>query len=121
MTRTAISDLSAEQLVDRFTSIALAQDEAINNDENSKYNRLFGEMHNLKEELKRRDQRRLLLPLLLHGNAQVRLKSAIALLAVDREASLNALQTISDRNEYPQAADARGMIEAVAEGRYLPT
>jgi hypothetical protein len=123
MTRKKYSELSAEQLVQQFTAIAMAQDEAMLDDRNSKYNRLFDEMELVRSELMQRDgdQRSLLLPLLMHPNAQVRLKSAITLLAVDRGAALSALQKISDNNEYPQAANARGMLRAVAEGRYQPS
>jgi Domain of unknown function (DUF2019) len=123
MTRKKYSELSAKQLVEQFKAIALAQDEAMLDERNSVFNRLFDEMELVRAELLRRDgdQRSLLMPLLMHPNAQVRLKSAITLLAVDRGAALTALQTISDNNEYPQAANARGMLRAIAEGRYLPT
>ena len=123
MTQKPIADLKLDELVRRFEEITLAQDEAINNDDNSKYNRLFKEMDLLRVELKRRDgdQRRLLLALLEHANAQVRLMAAIATLANDRQGALKAFKYISDNNEYPQAADARGMMSAVAEGRYQPT
>ena len=123
MTRSAPTNMSAKELVDRFLAIALAQDEALLNDEYAKYNRLYEEMDLVKVELKSRkgDQRRLLLPLLQHPNAQVRLKAGIATLAIDRAAALATLQRISDQNEYPQAANARGMIEAVAEGSYKPS
>jgi len=66
------------------------------------------------------DQRRALLPLFLHPNAQVRLKAATATLALAPEAARQTLQIISDRQEYPQAADARGMMRAVDKGRYVP-
>jgi hypothetical protein len=123
MTRTSISVLNVEQLVERFVSKSMAQDEAINDDQNSIYNHLFDEMELVRSELKQRngDQRHLLLPFLLHPNAQERLKSAITLLAVDRAAALSALQTISDNNEYPQAGNARFMLDALADGSYLPS
>jgi hypothetical protein len=56
----------------------------------------------------------------LHPNAQVRLKAATATLAVAPEAARQTLQIISDRQEYPQAADARGMMRAVDKGTYVP-
>jgi Domain of unknown function (DUF2019) len=123
MNRNEIPNLNVEQLVAKFKSIALAQDEAINDDQNTKYNQLFDEMELVRSELKQRngDQRHLLLPLLLHPNAQVRLKSAVTLLAVDRAAAFSALQTISDNNEYPQAGNARFMLDALADGSYLPS
>jgi hypothetical protein len=64
--------------------------------------------------------RRALIPLLEHPNPQVRLKSAITTLALAPEAARRALQIISDRNEYPQAADARGMMSDLDEGRFIP-
>jgi len=115
--------MSIEELVMRFEAIALEQDDAISNDENGKYNRLFREMDTLKQELKRRDgdQRRALLPLLKHRNMQVRLKAAIATLAVDAAAARQSLQQISDSNIYPEAADARGMMTAIDDGTYVPS
>jgi hypothetical protein len=56
-----------------------------------------------------------------HPNAQVRLTSAIETLALEPIESRRVLQSISDRNEYPQAANARGMMMALDEGRYTPT
>jgi hypothetical protein len=118
-----LQTLSLDQLADRFVRIALAQDGAISNDDNKEYRRLYFEMNDIEDELKRRDgdQRKVLLPLLKHGNGQVRLKAAIALLAVDPTSARTALQEISNADEYPQAADARGMMSAIDEGRYVPS
>ncbi|HUU66071.1 MAG TPA: DUF2019 domain-containing protein [Methyloceanibacter sp.] len=80
-------------------------------------------MKSIEAELKRHDgdQRLALLSLLSHPNPQIRLKAAIATLAVAPDEAREALQNISDRNEYPQAADARGMMEALDDGSYKPT
>lgn len=123
MTSATLKRLSVEELVEQFLSMALAQDNALFDDKIAKYNRLFDRMEQVKEELKSRadDERRALLPLLEHSNAQVRLKAAIALLAVEPEAARAALQKISDANEYPQAARARSMMRALDEGRYVPS
>jgi hypothetical protein len=123
MTRRPLSEWSDEQLVERFQAIALEQDEAISSDRSRKYNVLYEEMLRVKEELKKRpgNPRRALLALLDHRNAQVRLKAAIHTLAVDRGRALAVLQAISDRNEYPQAADARGILRSLAEGSYTPS
>jgi hypothetical protein len=45
---------------------------------------------------------------------------AIALLKLEPETARAALQRIVDENDYPQAADARGMLSALDEGRYVP-
>lgn len=122
MKREKLNDLTVSQLVERFLALAIAQDEAELNSEIGKYNRLYGEMESVEAELKIRtgDQRKALLPLLNHRNAQVRYMASVATLAVDLQAARRALQIISDRNEYPQAANARGMIKALDEGRYIP-
>src|SRR4051794_29489504 len=114
-----LQDMSVTDLVERFVAIALAQDEALRWDEIGKYNRLYDQMEEVKAELKNRasDERHALLPLHTHPNAQVRLKAAIATLAVAPESAGLVLQAISDREEYPQAAYARGMLRALEEGR----
>src|SRR5882762_6457710 len=96
-------DMTVSQLVERFTSIAIAQDNALRLDEITKFNRLYDEMEAVEDALKSRngDQRRALLPLFLHPNAQVRLKAATATLALAPEAARQTLQIISDRQEYP--------------------
>ena len=101
----------------------LAQDKAMRIDDSATYNRLFRQMEVVEKELKahKGDQRQALLSLLDLPNAQVRLTSAIATLALAPEAARRALQIISDREEYPQAADARGMIRAVDEGSFVPS
>jgi hypothetical protein len=123
MKQANVEDMTAAQLVEYFTAIALAQDEAMRIDDNAAFKRLFFQMEAVEEELKGRkgDQRRALLRLLDHPNAQVRLKSAIATLALAPEAARQALQVISDRQEYPQAADARGMMRAVDDGTFTPS
>jgi hypothetical protein len=123
MKRGDVEAMSVDQLVEQFTAIAIDQDRAITQDDSAKFNKLFDRMEDVKRSLKSRegDQRPALAPLLKHRNAQVRLKAAIALLALEPEAARDALQKISDANEYPQAADARGMLRALDEGRYVPS
>jgi hypothetical protein len=118
-----VEGMTVTQLVEYFMAIALAQDKAMRIDDSATYNRLFRQMEVVEKELKahKGDQRQALLPLLDHPNAQVRLTSAIATLALAPEAARRALQIISDREEYPQAADARGMMRAVDEGSFVPS
>lgn len=117
-----LQDMTVAQLVDRFEAIALEQDEALLYDEHDKYNRLYDEMDVVKEELKSRagDQRRALLPLFKHPNSQVRLKAAIATLALAPKEARQTLQSIVDGLEYPQAAHARGMLRSLDDGKYTP-
>jgi hypothetical protein len=122
MNRISLQSRSIEQLVESFIAVALDQDAAIAHDDNAKFNRLYGQMDAMENELKGRDgdQRRALVRLYDHPNAQVRLTSASATLALSPEAARRTLQTISDRQEYPQAADARGMIRSVDDGTFVP-
>lgn len=123
MKRNRFGDMGDEELVERFTTMALDQDEALLMDELAKYNRIYDQMDALKKELKVRegDKRRVLLPLLDHRNAQVRLKAAIATLAIEPEAAREALQKIVDQKEFPQAGSAGSMLDALDEGRYVPS
>jgi hypothetical protein len=123
MNQPALEVMTSDELFERFVSIALAQDDALLHEKYGKYNHLYDQMTALERELRRRgsDARRVLLRAFEHPNAQVRLKAAIATLAVAPEQARQVLQTISDRNEYPQAADARGMMRALDEGTFLPS
>jgi hypothetical protein len=84
MKRANLHNMTIEQLVDRFAAITLDQHDAVRRNANAKYNRLFWQMCAVEEVLKGRadDQRRALLPLYDHANAQVRLAAAKATLAV---------------------------------------
>jgi hypothetical protein len=121
--RGKLRELTTQALVDRFVAIALEQDEAQLEDRIPKYNRLFMQMMAVEEELKTRDgdQRRMLIPLLGHPHAQVRLTSALATLAVTPDAARRVLLAIVEADEYPQAMKAREMLRSVEEGRYSPS
>jgi hypothetical protein len=115
--------MTVPQLVERFAAIALEQYEARLDDEYARYNRLYDRMAAVIAELKGRpaDQRRALIPLLDHANPQVRLKSAVATLALAPERSRRVLQDLVDEKEYPEAADAFGMLRALDKGTYVPS
>ena len=124
MKRMPVADMTEEQLVERFVAIALEQDYVERMDEPvSEYNRLFGLMDEVKQELKSRpdDGRHALIAFLDHENAHVRLKAAIATLALAPEAAYATLQALSDRNRPPEAGNARGMLSALDNGTYKPS
>lgn len=122
MKRRDVGELTDAQLVERFATIALAQEKATLHDEYAKYNKLFDEMELVAGELKSRpgDQRRRLVVLYTHNSPEVRLKAAIHTLAIALEDAKNVLKIIKDRGEFPPAADAYGMLSALDEGRYIP-
>lgn len=118
-----VQKLGNKQLVDRFVEISLAQDLALLRREISKFNRLFDQKMAVLNELKIRggDQRRLLLQLFQHANAQVRLNAAKATLAVAPEPARKELQKLVDSKEYPQAGDAGMCLWTLDEGIFKPT
>lgn len=123
MTQLNLPNLTTQQLVARFLEITLAQDEALLEGHLSKFNRLFQEMRSVLEELKARDgdQRRALLPLYEHPNAQVRLKAAKNTLAVAPNEALKVLEAIASSGEYPQAGEAGMSLWNLERGVFKPT
>jgi len=108
MKRLKLADMTVDQLVERFTAIALDQDHAVRIDDNATFTRLFWQMEAVEEELKARagDQRRALSRLYDNPNAQVRITAAKATLAVLPQEARRLLHTIAYSKEYPQAGDA---------------
>jgi uncharacterized protein DUF2019 len=123
MKRAKVQDMTVDQLVERFTAIALDQDRALLRNEYAKFNRLFGQMEEVKRELKARDgdQRRALLCLYDHPSAQVRLKAVKATLAVAPERARRMLEIIAESREYPQAGEAGMSIDNLERGIFKPT
>ena len=124
MKSSSLQDCTVEQLVDRFTEIALEQDEAIQWDDNEKFTQLFWQMEAVENELKARqgDQRRALIPLYNYSNLQVRLKAAVATLAVAPAAARAVLQMINeDYIEYPQGGYAGMTLSALDDGSFTPS
>ncbi|MEX1083796.1 MAG: DUF2019 domain-containing protein [Xanthobacteraceae bacterium] len=123
MKNVALHKMTGEQLVDRFAALALAQDEALLMDEIAKVNRLYDQLEAVEAELKSRpgDQRRILLALYEHPNAQVRVKAIKATLAVVPEQARPALKALADSKDFPQAGEAGMCIYALEEGIYKPT
>jgi hypothetical protein len=118
-----IKQMTVEQLIREFATIALDQDQAISFDDNTRFNLLYDRMGVVEKELKSRvgDQRRALLHLYDHPNAQVRLTAARATLAVAPEAARRLLQSIADSKVGPQAGDAGMSLYNLGRGIYKPT
>jgi Domain of unknown function (DUF2019) len=118
-----LQSVALRKSYERFISAGWEQHESLLYGDTDKYNRLFEEIRAIEDELKRRgeDERRALASLLDHPSAQVRLNAAVATLALEPEAARQALELISDRNEYPQAPYARDMLWALDRGTYKPS
>jgi hypothetical protein len=122
MKRVSLRDMTVDQLVERFATLALEQDRALLGENIPRVNQLFDSIEEVKSELQSRegDERRALLRLYNHPNAQVRLKAVKATLAVEPVAARRMLQIIADSREYPQAGDAGMSIWFLEEGIYKP-
>lgn len=118
-----ITGLTVAQLVAAFAESGIAQAHADLQRKYSVYNRLYRKIEKIQSELKSRvgDRRSALVPLLNHPNPQVRWMAAEFTLAVAPVEAREALRDLSDKNIYPQAADARGTLESLAAGRRKPT
>jgi Domain of unknown function (DUF2019) len=122
MKRAKLQHMTVTQLLDRFAAIGIEQDQADLKRQYARFNRLFDEMVAIEDVLKARggDQRRELLSLFNHPNAQVRLNAVKATLAVAPELARRALQAIADSREYPQAGDAGMSIRNLESGIFKP-
>jgi hypothetical protein len=115
--------MTVDQLVKRFAEIGIAQDEALLENNITKFNRLFDQMEAVEIELKSRrgDQRRVLLTLYKHLNIQVRLAAAKATLAIAPKTAQDALHAIKASKFQPQALDAGMSLRNLEQGIYRPT
>ena len=122
MTKRELKASSVDRLVDRFVENSVAQDEALLYDDVRTANRLINEMRRIEDELHRRegDQRRALVALYHHGNMQVRLNAAKAMLDLVPSAAREALQAIRE-SKAPQALDAGMCLWNLDRGVFKPT
>lgn len=120
--RVQLRSMTAEELVKRYVAISLEQYEASEEEQISRFNRLFGLCWAVADELKGRegDQRRALLPLLEHRNLQVRLNAATDTLAIAPDAARRALVTIRDTHWMPYAGIAESRLRGLDDGRFEP-
>jgi hypothetical protein len=123
MTTPKLAALSTSGLVNEFVETALAQDRAELHGEISKVNRLFLQLEAIEGELKSRegDQRRELIHLYRHPNAQVRLKAATATLAIVPQEAREVLERIQRLKEFPQAGEAGMRLWNIDRGVFKPT
>lgn len=116
----AITFLSVEELLDRFTAIGIAQDEALLDNETAKFNRLYLKKVAIETELRDRpgDQRRQLMALYHHPNMQVRLNAARATRAIDMARARALLEAIAASKHFPQAGNAGMALLAMDDGTF---
>jgi len=115
--------MSVNDLVNLFAGLALQQDEAVLACDVKETNRLFWKLEVVEGELKSRpgDQRRALLPLYDHPNPQVRVKAAMATLAIAPAAARQVLEVIAKTCYGPQKLEAGMSLVNLDRGIYKPT
>lgn len=123
MKRQSLKRSTTTELVTRFATAAFQQDYALLDGDIAKVNRLFSVLQEIAGELKVRegDQRRALLELYEHPNAQVRLKAAKATLAVEPVKARRMLEAIVEAREFPQAGEAGMCMYNLDTGFFKPT
>lgn len=123
MTSSSIERTTIDQLLERFVSICLQQDEALLRDDYARFNRLYKQMDEIDNELRARglEARRSLSRLFDHPHIQVRLKAATRSLGVLPTQARSLLEEISESQEYPQAGDAGMVIRGLDDGSFKPT
>lgn len=120
MKRESLNQLATKRLLQRYAENGVEQDEAIFNDENQKFKRLYWEMDAIEKELALRDQRRLLMQFYDHRNLQVRLNAAKATLAIAPAEARHQLEAIRSSKIYLQAADAGMSLWNLDRGVFKP-
>ncbi|MCB1497947.1 MAG: DUF2019 domain-containing protein [Bauldia sp.] len=122
MKKVDVTKLSVDELVERYAAISVAQYQAEDNDNISKYNRLVDDLIAAQAELKSRagDQRIALMKLYDHPNMQVRLNAAHATLGVAPEAARALLLAIRESRWMPQAMQAGMSLRNLENGVYRP-
>jgi hypothetical protein len=117
-----LGDMTLDQLVERFTVLAVSQDKSLLRSEMANVNRLNDALDLVEAELRARegDRRDALLKLYEHPNPQVRLKAAKATLVVAPNSARRMLQTIAESDEFPQAGHAGMSLLGLERGTYKP-
>lgn len=105
-----------------FAELAVEQDRALLLRTISTVNKIYDKLEAIESELKSRpgDQRSALLPLFNHKNMQVRVKAAMATLAVAPAAARAQLEAIRASGWQPQALEAGMSLGFLDDGVYKP-
>jgi hypothetical protein len=123
MTHDNVKQLSDSELVARFAKVCMEQDRALLYSDVQTFNQLYAQMASIRDELRSRsgDQRRALVSLYDHPNAQVRLQAARASLAVAPKEGRLVIEQIATSRKYPQAGDAGMTLFNLDRGIFKPS
>lgn len=122
MRKPDLHGMATPDLVALFAKVTVGQDEALLGNQIAKFNRLFGVMTEIADELKSRDgdQRSALLSLFGYPNMQVRLQAAKLTLAVAPVEARRLLEAIASSKWFPQAGDAGMCLSFLDDGTFKP-
>ena len=122
MSDDSLASQTTAELIEDFRVLALAKGVAILEGRIATHNRLYPQLEAVKAALKSRsgDQRRQLAQFYHHPDPQVRLDAALATLAIFPERAQAVLQTIIDRSDYPQVANAMHALMNIKDGTRVP-
>lgn len=122
MSKPDLHGMATPDLVALFAKVTVDQDEALLGNRIARFNRLFGVMTEIAEELKSRDgdQRTALLSLFEYPNMQVRLQAAKLTLAVAPVEARAQLEAIASSQWFPQAGDAGMCLDLLDDGTFKP-
>lgn len=117
-----LTEMTVDELVERFAEIGLAQYRALDEDDIKKYRKLYKQMDEVDHELRARgsDARLALMRLYSHPNMQVRLKAAVRTLGVAPGAARQVIQAIADSKWPPQYLDAGMILCGLDDGTFVP-
>jgi hypothetical protein len=117
-----LKDVITVELVDRFASICVEQDQALFENRIAEFNRLYDRMAEIPDELRARhgDQRNALLALFDHQNLRVRPQAAKATLAVAPAAARRMIELIQEWGRQPYAGDAGMCLVNLDRGIFVP-
>jgi hypothetical protein len=115
--------MTTQEVVALFEQVAIESHEAELECDMRTWTQRGREYFKIDAELKSRegDARRHLLPLLLHKDVQVRLDAATSTLTIDYAAARRVLEDVAKRGFGPQGPIAAMRLEAIDEGRWVPT
>ncbi|OPF94115.1 hypothetical protein I8G32_01938 [Rhodopseudomonas palustris] len=122
MSKLDLHQMTTQDLVALFAKVTVEQDDALLGNQISRFNRLFGVMAEIADELKARDgdQRTALLSLFEYPNMQVRLQAAKLTLAVAPVKAREQLEAIVSSKWFPQAGDAGMCLDLLDDGTFKP-
>jgi hypothetical protein len=118
----SLSEMTVDELVERFAEIGVAQYKALDDENRRGFRKLYKQMDEVDHELRARgrEARLALTRLFTYPNMQVRLAAAKWTLGVAPEAARQTIQAIADSKWPPQYLDAGMTLINLDNGTFVP-